>query len=140
MDWNDLDWFNKYVRESMRDTFAYWLAGCEATDDAAQNSKLHFDACIDWKEATEDIIWQLSKAIRNLGYAAGLGETAFDGDEFTDKALSKISDYPAGKGRFLLQLDTDSDCRHFFIVQEKDYARLMQFAAGAGFKFIREFA
>jgi hypothetical protein len=137
MDWYDLDWFNKYIHESMRDTFAYWLAGYEAVEDAAQNPKLQFGAFIDWKEAPKDIIWLLSRAARNLSYAAELEQMAFDGDESTDKALSKISDYLTGKGYVLLSLDTDSDCYHLFIVQAKDHDRLVQLAAEANFKFIR---
>ncbi|MDR2087620.1 MAG: hypothetical protein LBP72_10705 [Dysgonamonadaceae bacterium] len=139
MDWDDSDGFNKYPDESMLNTFAYWLAGYEATDNAADNPKYKFGAYIDWKEETEDIILQLAEAAKNLGYSLAPEQIVFNGDEATDEALSKISDHFSAEGYVLLSLDTDSDSYHLFIIRGKDYNRLMQLAAQFGFGFIGEF-
>jgi hypothetical protein len=137
MDWGDSAWFSKHVHKSTLLSFAYWLAGYEAVKDAELNPKLQFAAYIDWKEAPTDIVWQLSRAARNLGCAAELEGIAFDENESTEEGLSKISERLAGQGRVLLSLDTDSDCYHLFIVQAEDLDRLMRLAAKVDFKFFR---
>ena len=135
----DADSFNNYPEETIRDAFAYWLCGYEATDKKEENPAAQFGGYIDWKEETESIIWSLENAAKNLGYGLELDTITFTGHEFTDKALNAISRHLAGRGYVLLSLDTQSDCYHLFVIQNKNLDRLMPLAEHAGFRFIREF-
>lgn len=66
-------------------TAAYWFVGYETSHQ--------FGAYIDWKEETEDILWQLKSAIDSLGYSLNLDKIVFTGEEATDEALDKINAY-----------------------------------------------
>lgn len=117
----------------MLNAFAYWLAGYES----AGNQPMQFGAYIDWKEETEDIVWQLSNADKNLGYGLDFGKMEFGGEESTEEALSLINKNLSAENYMLISLDTDSDCYHLFLIPVKDYDRVMRLAEDAGFKFIK---
>jgi hypothetical protein len=139
MDWDDSDWFKKKTHVATLNVFAYWLVGYEAVEDKSKNPPFQFGAYIDWKEAADEIIWNLSKAAKNLNDAVELEQIAFNGDESTPENLSKISEYLALNSYVLMSLDTDGDCYHLFIIEAKDYDRLTRLAAEANFKFFRNF-
>jgi len=133
------DDFGLHEHDTVRDVFADWLCGYDAVDDKSKNPALQFGASIDWKQKTDDIIWALKEAGKNLGYTLELDKIIFSGDEFTDKALNVIGDYLLGKGYMLIDLDTESDSYHLFIIQGKDYDRLIQLAKDAGFNYKTNF-
>jgi hypothetical protein len=119
--------------------FAYWLTGYTATRDKTKDPA-QFGAYIDWKEETEDILWGLSEADKNLGYGLNLGEIQFSGDESTDRALSAIDKFLSQKGLALTTLDTQSDCYHLFVLRGGDFERLTRLAERVGFRFTRDFS
>jgi hypothetical protein len=112
-------------------TFAYWLAGYDT------NCK--YGAYIDWKEATEDIIWNLAPAIVNLGYPLKLNEIEFSGEEFTDEALRIINEHFAKQGFTLVALDTQSDCYHLFVINANDFAKVIALGKEIGFEFFNKY-
>lgn len=80
---------------------AYWLTGYSVEGFAPP----FYGAFIDWKEATEGILWNFKKPIQNLGYPISLDEISFTGQEYTDEALQTIHDYFTTKGFVLVALD-----------------------------------
>ena len=118
--------------------FGYWLTGYMATGDKSKDPA-QFGAYIDWKEETDDIIWNLGCADNNLGYGLGLDQIKFDYTEFTDKALQIIGDFMSQKGHGLVTLDTQSDCYHLFVLRGEDFERLTKLAEKVGFRFFRKF-
>ncbi|GHU17395.1 hypothetical protein FACS189475_01160 [Betaproteobacteria bacterium] len=111
-------------------TFIIWRAiSYEYKNPAA------FGSYIDWKEETDEIIAKLEEAGKNLGYSLEANKIVFRGDEFTDKALQKISAYLSGKGLTLLSLNTFSDSYHLFIIPDECCGRFISLAEEAGFRF-----
>lgn len=106
---------------------AYWFVGYETSHQ--------FGAYIDWKEETEDILWQLNGAIDSLGYSLNLNKIVFTGEEFTDEALDKINAYLGVEDYTLVTLDTDSDCYHLFIVSNEKLDRLIYLGQSIGYTF-----
>ncbi len=103
-------------RERYLNLFAYWMVGYD-TD-------FTYGAYIDWKEAPENILWQLCRAVKKLRYPLDLDVTAFSGDETTEESLAMIDAYLDECGYALVHLDTESDCYHLFIVPRSDVPRL----------------
>lgn len=114
--------------------FAYWLVGYNALPEGNPSS---FGAYIDWKEETEDIVWGLKEAEKNLGYSLGLDSIAFSGQEPTEEALHIIGKDLSAKGFALTYLDIDGDCYHLFVIKDSDADELMGLADSAGFTFVR---
>ncbi len=112
-------------------TFAYWLTGYD-TD-------CKYGAYIDWKEATEDIIWNLEPAIKNLNYPLDLTKIEFSGNEFTFEALRVINEYFAKQGYTLVGLDTQSDCYHLFITKINDVNKIAALGKEINFKFFNKY-
>lgn len=111
---------------------AYWLTGYAVEDFTPPCC---YGGYIDWKEATDDILWNLEKPIQNLGYPLSLSDILFAGDEFTDEALQTIGSYCKANGYTLVTLDTDSDCYHLFIVKAADFDRLVALGKPASMRF-----
>lgn len=107
-------------RERYMNLFAYWMVGYD-TD-------FTYGAYIDWKEAPEDILWQLRRAVKKLGYPLDVDAVVFSGEESTQEGLAMIDAYLDERGYALVHLDTESDCYHLFIVPRSDVPRL--FALG----------
>lgn len=112
--------------------FAYWLVGYD-TDRK-------FGGYIDWKEATEDILWHLEQAIANLGYPLDTSQIQFTGEEFTDKALQMIHNAFLAQCYELVGLDIGGDCYHLFIVPADQYESLCALGKAVDFKFFNQFA
>ncbi|MDR2528085.1 MAG: hypothetical protein LBD04_03570 [Synergistaceae bacterium] len=127
--------------EQTRDIFAYWLTGYLALDDEDKNKdknpSAEFGAYIDWKEMTEEVVAQLTAADKQLGYSLDFEKIAFSGEEFTDQALNVIGNYLLSKGFALLSLNTNSDCYHLFVIQDKDRDRLTRLAQDVDFRFVK---
>ena len=102
--------------------------------NADSEKPLQFSCYIDWKEEAEEIIGQLKRVEKELGYTLKLDKIPLDGED-TGEALEIIGEYLAAKGYILLYLDTGGDDYTLFIIQDKKYDRLMQLAAEAGLKF-----
>ncbi|MFT0848296.1 hypothetical protein VR010_11150 [Actinomycetaceae bacterium L2_0104] len=103
-------------RERYLNLFAYWMVGYD-TD-------VTYGAYIDWKEAPEDFLWQLRRAVKKLGYPLDVDAVVFSGEESTQESLAMIDAYLDERGYALVHLDTESDCYHLFIVPRSDVPRL----------------
>lgn len=111
---------------------AYWLTGYAVAGVAPP---CHYGAYVDWKEAADDILWNLQEPIQNLGYSIPLSEISFSNQECTDEVLQIMNDYCVTQGYALVALDTDSDCYHLFIVKTKDFDKLVALCNKIEFKF-----
>ncbi|MGX6970669.1 DUF6630 family protein [Vagococcus bubulae] len=105
----------------------YWLTG--------QNTLFDFGAYIDWKGETEDIIYWLSKSIQQKNYHLNLSEIMISDNDFTDEVLYKINKYLKEKHFTLINWNTDSDCYHLFIVNDKDISKLKKSGNSIGVRF-----
>lgn len=117
-------------------TTAYWLTGYDVEGCVPP---CRYGGYIDWKEETDDILWNLEEPIQNLGYSISLDEISFTNQECTDEALQIINDFFAIKGYVLVALDTDSDCYHLFIVKTEDFDKLLALGNEIGFKFFNRY-
>lgn len=117
-------------------TVAYWLTGY-AVDGFTPPCR--YGGYIDWKEETDDILWNLKEPIQNLGYSLSLDEISFTSQEHTEEVLQTINDYCVTKGYVLATLDTDSDCYHLFIVKKEDFIKLIALGNEMGFKFFNQY-
>ena len=122
------DWFEEMEFDSD------WYALIAAYFIVGYETKYKYGAYIDWKEASEEIVWGLNDAALHLGYTLNLGEVAFDDSDFTDVALRKIHNFLLTKGYSLVNWDTESDCYHLFIVPTEKYDALVQLGKSMGIR------
>ncbi|MBO1305987.1 hypothetical protein JZO70_07435 [Enterococcus sp. 669A] len=110
---------------------AYWLTGYDSPHD--------FGAYIDWKEATEDILWNLEPSIKKKNYPLDLSDITFTGEEFTDEALENIKQFLEDKGFTLICWDTDSDSYHLFMVELTEVNQLVALGQKMEVRFYNKF-
>jgi hypothetical protein len=121
--------------ECMHNLFGYWLVGYCAVEDAKHNPSISFGVDIDWKEAVEQVLWQLDEVVGNLGYPIDTKMINLDGKEFTYEALCIIGAYLHDNNYALLHLVTNSDSYQLFVIREENCMRFMELAEAAGVDF-----
>jgi len=111
--------------------FAFILCGYSVTGGPSPEP---YGLYIDYNEAWEDIAYGLARISSKLGYGLEFSQLPITGADSAQEALLAVSRHLSASGYELINLETEGEGYHLFIVPQADCPRAIELASRAAFR------